>query len=234
MERVTGIRESIVPICSGYNNRMAAETEKDRRIAELAAEASDCTACPLHEHRTNVVFGVGNPNSPLVIVGEGPGENEDKQGEPFVGRAGWLLDECLQECGMLRKHVYITNVVRCRPTTIEAGRVKNRAPYADEANTCIRLWLEPTLSTIEPLVILCLGAPAANAIIKKGFKMTQERGKFFDTPYARYAIAALHPAYVLRQQGEAYDSARALLVQDIEAARRKVIEAKKEPPKTLF
>jgi uracil-DNA glycosylase len=212
----------------------AEETEKEARIRELAAQAATCTSCPLHEKRTNVVFGVGNPNAPLVIVGEGPGENEDKQGEPFVGRSGWLLDECLRECGILRKHIFLTNVVRCRPTVMEGGRLQNRAPHADEANTCIRLWLEPTLTTIQPLVILCLGAPAATTIIKKGFKMMQERGQFFDTPYARYAIAALHPAYVLRQQGEAYDAARALLVKDIEAARKKVIEAKNEPPKTLF
>lgn len=213
---------------------MAVETEKDKKIEAMAADASDCTACPLHEKRTNVVFGVGNPNSPLVIVGEGPGENEDRQGIPFVGRAGQLLDECLQECGILRKHVYITNVVRCRPTLIEGGRLQNRPPTTEEANTCIRLWLEPTLRTIEPLVILCLGSPAANAVIKKGFKIMQERGKFFDTPYARYAIAGLHPAYILRQQGESYDNSRASLIQDIEAARRKVIEAKKEPPRTLF
>ena len=94
--------------------------------------------------------------------------------------------------------------------------------------------MEPTLAAIEPLVILCLGAPSANAIIHKGFKMMQERGTFFPTKYARYAIAGLHPAYILRQQGEAFDAARALLVQDIEAARKKVIEAKKEPPTTLF
>jgi DNA polymerase len=180
------------------------------------------------------VFGEGNPQSPLVIVGEGPGETEDKTGRPFVGRAGKLLDECLRECGILRKHVFITNVVRCRPTIEENGRLKNRPPRADEANTCISLWLEPTLAAIEPLVILCLGAPSANAIIKKGFKMTQERGQFFDSKYARYAIAGLHPAYILRQQGEAFDQARASLVADIEAARLKVIEAKKEPPKTLF
>lgn len=224
---VTITREEIV-------RDMAEETEKEIKIREMAEQASTCTACPLHEKRTNVVFGTGNPNAPLVIVGEGPGENEDKQGLPFVGRAGWLLDECLRECGILRKHVYITNVVRCRPTLIENGRVQNRAPSAEEANTCTRLWLEPTLTTIEPLVILCLGAPSANAIIKKGFKMMQERGQFFETRYARYAIAGLHPAYILRQQGEAYDSARALLIKDIEAARKKVVEARKEPPKTLF
>jgi DNA polymerase len=207
---------------------------KERAVAELAERASVCVACDLHANRTNVVFGEGNPNSPLVIVGEGPGETEDKTGRPFVGRAGKLLDECLRECGMLRKHVFITNVVRCRPTLEENGRLKNRPPRTDEANTCVSLWLEPTLAAIEPLVILCLGAPSANAIIKKGFKMTQERGQFFPSKYARYAIAGLHPAYVLRQQGEAFDQARASLVADIEAARKKVIEAKKEPPATLF
>lgn len=213
---------------------MADAAEKERRVAELAEKASVCVACDLHQTRTNVVFGEGNPGSPLVIVGEGPGETEDKTGRPFVGRAGKLLDECLRECGMLRKHVFITNVVRCRPTLEEAGRLKNRPPRADEANTCLSLWLEPTLSVIEPLVILCLGSPAANTIIKKGFKMMQERGQFFESKYARYAIAGLHPAYILRQQGEAYDAARASLVADIEAARKKVIEARKEPPKTLF
>jgi DNA polymerase len=213
---------------------MAETATKEVRVAELAEKASVCVACDLSEHRTNVVFGEGNPQSPLVIVGEGPGETEDKTGRPFVGRAGKLLDECLRECGILRKHVFITNVVRCRPTIEENGRLKNRPPRADEANTCISLWLEPTLAAIEPLVILCLGAPSANAIIKKGFKMTQERGQFFDSKYARYAIAGLHPAYILRQQGEAFDQARASLVADIEAARLKVIEAKKEPPKTLF
>jgi uracil-DNA glycosylase len=213
---------------------MAEATEKERRIEELAADAADCTRCDLHLKRTNVVFGTGNPNAPLVLVGEGPGETEDKTGLPFVGRAGALLDDCLRECGMLRKHVYITNVVRCRPTLESGGRLQNRAPTADEATTCITNWLEPTLTTIQPLVILCLGSPAANAIIHKGFKITQDRGKFFPSKYARYAIAALHPAYILRQQGEAYDAARATLIQDLEAARKKVIEARKEPPATLF
>ena len=213
---------------------MAEAGDKEQQVAELAERASVCVACDLHESRTNVVFGEGNPNSPLVLVGEGPGETEDRTGRPFVGRAGKLLDECLRECGILRRHIFVTNVVRCRPTLEEGGRLKNRPPRTDEANTCISLWLEPTLAVIDPLVILCLGAPAANTIIKKGFKMMQERGQFFESRYARYAIAALHPAYILRQQGEAYDEARASLVQDIEAARKKVIEAKKEPPRTLF
>lgn len=213
----------------------AGSDDKAARIEEMREKAQDCTACDLSLHRTHVVFGEGNPKSPLVIVGEGPGENEDKTGRPFVGRAGVLLDEVLRECNMLRKHVFITNVVRCRPTLDDGSRrLKNRPPTAGESATCTGLWLEPTLGIIEPLVILCLGATPANVIIHKSFKMTQERGKFFPTKYARYAIAGLHPAYILRQQGEAYDEARATLVADIEAARKKVIEAKKEPPTTLF
>jgi len=207
---------------------------KEERIGYLAAQASGCIACDLHRTRTHVVFGEGNPNAPLVIVGEGPGETEDRTGRPFVGRAGRLLDECLWECGILRRHVYIANVVRCRPTVEENGRLKNRPPDPDEAQTCISLWLEPTLATIDPLVILCLGSPSANTIIRKGFRLIQERGTFHETRYARYAIAGLHPAYILRQEGAAYDVARASLVADIEAARKKVIEAKKEPPLTLF
>ena len=207
---------------------------KGAEVESLREKAAVCVACDLHLTRTNVVFGEGNPNSPLLIVGEGPGETEDKTGRPFVGRAGGLLDECLRECGMLRKHVFITNVVRCRPTVEEGGRLKNRPPRADESTTCISLWLEPTISTIQPLVILCLGAPSANAIIHKGFKMTLERGQFFPSKYARHAIAGLHPAYILRQQGNAYDDARAMLIRDIESARQKVIDAKREPPPTLF
>ena len=209
--------------------------DKAARIEILRENASDCTACDLSLHRTHVVFGEGNPKSSLVIVGEGPGENEDKTGRPFVGRAGVLLDEVLRECNMLRRHVFITNVVRCRPTLDDGtSRLKNRPPTAPEVAACTRLWLEPTLGVVEPLVILCLGATPANAIIHRNFKMLKERGEFFPSKYARYAIAGLHPAYILRQQGEAYDEARATLVADIEAARKKVIEAKKEPPATLF
>jgi DNA polymerase len=95
-------------------------------------------------------------------------------------------------------------------------------------------WLERQIEIIKPLAILCLGAPSANTIIHRDFRMTQERGQFFESKYARYAIAGLHPAYVLRQHGELFDQMRATLVADIAAARRKVIEARKEPKPTLF
>ena len=210
--------------------------EKSKKISLLEEQAQTCTLCPLCERRNHVVFGEGNPESPLVLVGEGPGENEDRTGRPFVGRAGQLLDECLRECGMTRRHLFITNVVRCRPTEQDetGGRLKNRAPQSVEIETCLKNWLVPTLEVIEPLVILCLGATPANALIHKNFKITQERGQFFEGNYSRYIVATLHPAFILRQEGQSYDTARQHLIDDIEAARKKVIEARKEPPRTLF
>lgn len=202
-------------------------------VEELCRAASTCEQCELCETRTNVVFGEGNPDTPLVIIGEGPGENEDATGRPFVGRAGELLDQILRENGLTRKHVYITNVIKCRACISEGGRTKNRPPRISEISACAT-WLERQLSLIKPLVILCLGAPAANTIIHKDFKMTQERGKWFESRFARYTIAALHPAYILRQDGEMYEQTRAFLSADIASARKKVIEAKKEPKVTLF
>jgi uracil-DNA glycosylase len=211
----------------------AAGASRSERIAALAGRASVCTACGLHATRTRVVFGEGNPEAPLMLIGEGPGQNEDATGRPFVGRSGTLLDECLRENNILRKHVYVCNVIRCRACVLEAGRLKNRPPTPEEARACSP-WLEQTIHIVQPLVILCLGAPAASAIIHRGFKLMQERGQWFETRYVRYAMATLHPAYILRQEGEAYEAARRNLVADIAAARQKVIEAKREPPMTLF
>ena len=203
------------------------------RVEALKLSALDCPRCDLSETRTNVVFGEGNPETPLVIIGEGPGQNEDATGRPFVGRAGALLDQVLKECGLTRKHVYITNVIKCRACVTEDGRTRNRPPSSIEINACLP-WLEQQIAIIQPLVILCLGAPSANSIIRKDFRMTQERGQFFESKYACYAVAALHPAYILRQDGETYEVTRRQLVEDIAAARRKVIEAKREPKLTLF
>jgi len=213
---------------------MSEELSNEVRLREVSEQAAVCTACGLAETRTKVVFGEGNPEAPLVFVGEGPGQHEDATGRPFVGRAGALLDECLRENGMTRKHVYICNVIKCRACVLEAGRVKNRPPRVDEIDACLP-WLVQQLTILKPLVIVCLGAPAANTLIHKNFRMTQERGQWFTTsPYCRYIMAALHPAFILRQQGEAFQTTRRLLVEDIAAARQKVIEAKKEPPRSLF
>ena len=203
------------------------------QVEELRSQCIECTRCGLSETRRNVVFGEGNPNSPLMIIGEGPGQNEDATGRPFVGRAGALLDEALAANRIGRQHVFICNVLKCRACITENSRTRNRPPAPIEIETCTP-WLEKQIEIIKPIVILSLGAPSAKFIIKKDFKMTQERGIFYPTKYAPYAIAALHPAYILRQMGETYDGGKSLLIADIDAARKKVVEARKEPKLTLF
>lgn len=206
---------------------------KTERLAELAEQAKTCSACSLSQTRSNVVFGMGNPEAPLVIIGEGPGQNEDSTGLPFVGRSGQFLDERLKECGITRKHIYICNVVRCRACTYQAGRLQNRPPSIEEAKAC-QPWLEQTLQIIQPLVILCLGSPSANAIIHRNFRITQERGRWYESKYAPHAMASWHPAYILRLEGEAYNKAKEELTGDIEAARKRVVQARKESVKTTL
>jgi len=201
-------------------------TEIDERLDELKAKALACENCELCKTRTNVVFGEGNPNTPMVIVGEGPGAQEDASGRPFVGRAGQLLDQALLENGITRKHIYICNVLKCRASLIEGKSIRNRPPSTQEIKLCIP-WLKEQLEIIKPMVILSLGAPSANTIIHKDFRMTKERGIWFSSEYTDYAIAALHPAYILRQHGEPFEEARASLVADIAAVRQKVIDLKR-------
>jgi DNA polymerase len=201
------------------------ERAVEQLLQEVEQRAKVCTACHLAETRTHVVFGEGNPRSPLVLVGEGPGEQEDLTGRPFVGRAGALLDRALRDAGMGRQHVYICNIIKCRAFTMESGRARNRPPSADEIQACLP-WLDAQLTIIRPLVIVCLGGPAASVVIHKNFRIMQERGQWFSSRWAPAAIAALHPAYILRQAGPAYEKAYASLVEDLKAARAKVIELK--------
>ncbi len=183
----------------------------------LRLDARECQSCPLHARRTHVVFGEGNPHSPLVLVGEGPGEEEDRTGRPFVGRAGKLLDQALLDNSLTREDVYICNTVKCRAADWATGKPVNRAPTDLETAAC-RKWLLPQLGAIAPQVILCVGAPSAKNLIKKDFKITAERGKYFPCAFARTAIATLHPAYVLRQMNISGDGGYSLLVGDIAKA----------------
>ena len=186
-------------------------------LDELRSQAIQCAACGLSERRTNVVFGEGNPRSPLVLVGEGPGDQEDRTGRPFVGRAGQLLDKALIEAGLSRDQVYICNTVKCRAADWSSGKPQNRPPTDEETATC-RQWLLPQLSIIAPKVILCVGAPSAKNLIRKSFAITKERGLYFPCEYAKTAIATLHPSYILRQQRPDHDGGYSLLVADIQKA----------------
>ncbi|MBV6490839.1 MAG: uracil-DNA glycosylase [Fimbriimonadaceae bacterium] len=189
----------------------------EEALAQLQSASLGCFDCGLAQRRRNVVFGEGNPRSPLVLVGEGPGEQEDQTGRPFVGRAGQLLDRALGDNGLSRADVYICNTLKCRACDWVEGKPVNRPPTDSEASACKR-WLMPQLEAIAPEVVLCVGAPSARNLIKRDFRITQERGKYFRTAYARCALATLHPAYVLRQQSAAHDGGYSLLVADIRLA----------------
>lgn len=157
---------------------------------ELETAARDCRKCSLRETRTNLVFGVGVRDARVMFVGEGPGENEDLQGEPFVGRGGQLLDVMLTLIDLdRRKNIYIANIVKCRPP-------KNRDPLNIEQEACIG-WLRAQMELIRPRIVVCLGRIAAQVLIKPDFKISQEHGKFFDVNGVQYT-ALYHPAALLR------------------------------------
>ncbi len=159
----------------------------------LEAACQGCRQCNLQHGRTHVVFGTGNPHSPILLIGEGPGEQEDLQGEPFVGPAGKLLDDMLRLIGLDRTKLYICNVVKCRPP-------RNRDPLLEEQEAC-RYWLEEQLRIMDPKIILCLGRVAAMQMIRPDFKITREHGEWFERG-GRRMMAIYHPSALLRDQSK--------------------------------
>jgi DNA polymerase len=158
-------------------------------LKRIREDIGDCTRCRLCKGRTHIVFGVGNPKAELVFVGEGPGHDEDVQGEPFVGRAGKLLTQMIEAMSLRREDVYICNVVKCRPP-------ENRLPEKDEIATCSPFLIRQ-LSVIQPKVICCLGACAAQTLLATNQGISRFRGEWFDYRGAKL-ISTYHPAYLLR------------------------------------
>ena len=156
---------------------------------ELKNQCLNCRACSLADTRTNVVFGVGAPDAEVLFIGEAPGANEDLQGEPFVGRAGKLLDDMLSMIGLDRSRIYITNSVKCRPP-------QNRDPLNTEKDAC-HGYLVQQLRLMQPKIIVCLGRISAMEIIKPDFRITQEHGQFFERDGIQM-MALYHPAALLR------------------------------------
>ena len=156
---------------------------------ELREKCLNCQACGLRRTCTQVVFGVGDPNAEVLFIGEAPGANEDQQGEPFVGRAGKLLDDMLAMIGLSRKNIYITNSVKCRPP-------ENRDPLGEEKEAC-RGYLRQQVRLMKPKIIVCLGRISAMELIKPDFKISREHGQFFDRS-GTLMMALYHPAALLR------------------------------------
>ena len=155
----------------------------------LRAECMNCRDCGLADHRTNVVFGVGATDAEILLIGEGPGQHEDEQGVPFVGKAGQLLDDMLAMIGLHRRNIYITNSVKCRPP-------ENRDPLGEEKDAC-RAYLRAQVRLMKPRIIVCLGRISAMELIKPDFKISQEHGQFFDRN-GTLMMALYHPAALLR------------------------------------
>jgi uracil-DNA glycosylase family 4 len=160
---------------------------------ELEADCLKCRKCGLCETRNNIVFGVGRKDAEVMFIGEGPGEQEDLKGEPFVGRAGQLLDKMLLAVGLDRTKIYIANIVKCRPP-------KNRDPLPEEQDKCID-WLREQVRIMHPKIIVCLGRIAGMKLIKPDLRITREHGQWIQRG-GIYMMATLHPAALLRNPNQ--------------------------------
>jgi DNA polymerase len=158
-------------------------------LADVRADMGDCTRCGLFEHRTHIVFGEGSPNAQVVFVGEGPGADEDRCGQPFVGAAGQLLTKIIAAMHLTRKAVYISNIVKCRPPN-------NRNPKPEEVRRCLP-FLKRQLAAIQPRVICALGSVAARALLETETPISRLRGRFHDFSGIP-VMPTFHPAYLLR------------------------------------
>jgi len=176
----------------------AAERIPDRpTLDKLRAAAKDCQACDLWRLGTQTVFGEGRPRANLMLVGEQPGDAEDLAGHPFVGPAGKLLNRALQDAGIDRADVYVTNVVKHFKWEPRGKRRIHKKPNAREIAAC-RPWLDTEIALVKPRAIVCLGATAAQSLLGRQFKVTAERGAFVQSPLAPLVMATVHPSSILR------------------------------------
>ncbi len=168
-------------------------------IPDLVEAASDCKACDLWERATQTVFGSGDLRAAVMLVGEQPGDQEDRQGKPFVGPAGRLLDEALERAGIDRTRVYITNVVKHFKWEARGKRRIHQTPNRAEVSACLP-WLKAEVQAVRPSVIVMMGATAAKALLGPDFKVTQARGRLVDSGLGPPAVATVHPSSILRAE----------------------------------
>jgi uracil-DNA glycosylase family protein len=191
-------------------------------IPELWEAAQGCTACDLYKKATQAVLGVGPRGAAAFFIGEQPGDQEDLAGEPFVGPAGRVLDEALVEAGIRREEVFVTNAVKHFKWEPRGKKRIHAKPTAGEVRAC-RPWLETELAIVKPRLVVCLGATAAQSLMGAQFRITVERGKFFETPWAPWLTATYHPSAILRMPDEeARQAARALFVADLRGVAEKL------------
>src|SRR3954447_14269045 len=173
-----------------------------KSLKQLREDARACQDCPLWANATQTVFGVGDPHARVMMVGEQPGDEEDKKGLPFVGPAGRLLDKALSEAGVDREHLYVTNAVKHFKWQLRGKRRLHKTPAQREIDACHQ-WLEGEIAAIQPEIIVCLGATAAKALLGPDFRVSVSRGKFVKSPHAPRVFATFHPSALLRLRDEA-------------------------------
>jgi DNA polymerase len=190
----------------------------ERHTLDAAREAvQGCRGCDLYRNATQAVFGEGAARSVVMLVGEQPGDQEDLAGAPFVGPAGRILDGALADAGIDRTQAYVTNVVKHFKWQARGKRRIHQKPSASEQAAC-RPWLELEIELVQPRVLVCLGATAAQALLGKAFRVTQSRGELVDSPLAPYVTATIHPSAILRQQDD--ESRRAELAAFVDDLRK--------------
>ncbi len=208
---------------------VAERAAREQRIANAAAVVERCRKCEIGSIRQNAVYGEGDPCATLLVVGEGPGETEDRSGRPFVGRAGALLEKMLGAIALRRDDVFICNTVKCRPTFDDGVRLRNRAPSPDEMSNC-RPYLDEQIEIVRPRAILALGAPAAKSFMGPKFSITKQRGQWFEGPSGIATLATFHPAYILRITGGELEATKRLVWADLKAVRAKLEAVDASPP----
>jgi uracil-DNA glycosylase len=172
-----------------------------KSIKALREDARTCKDCPLWANATQTVFGAGDPHARVMLVGEQPGDEEDRKGLPFVGPAGRLLDRALEAAGVDRGHLYVTNAVKHFKWQARGKRRLHKTPAQREIDACHQ-WIEGEIAAVKPHVIVALGSTAAKAVISKDFKVSVQRGRFVESPLAPYVFATFHPSALLRLREE--------------------------------
>jgi|ERR1700761_586877 len=193
-----------------------------RDLTALRDSARACRGCDLYAHATQMVFGEGPADSKVVMVGEQPGDDEDRKGHPFVGPSGRLLSKAMHEAGLDREKIYVTNAVK-HFKFVERGKRRIHAkPSGIEISAC-RPWLEAELTSIAPDLVVCLGATAAQSLMGRNFRITAERGKFFPHAWAKELVATVHPSAILRAP-ERYDEEYELFLRDLRTIAKRVAQ----------
>jgi uracil-DNA glycosylase len=212
---------SQLPLRGEETSGAAALIPDHATLKSLREAAANCKACPLHETGTQTVFGEGLKRARLMLIGEQPGDREDIEGHPFVGPAGRVLDQALEQAKIERGDAYVTNVVKHFKWKPQGKRRIHQTPKAEEIKACAP-WLEAELEVVDPEVLVCLGATAVRAVIGSKARVMKDHGEFLESRLGRTAMPTLHPSAILRADPEDRDDAMALLVGDLGRVRERL------------